>query len=363
MPDPMRAPAIAVALTLALGAATAAAQDTRPRADTLVMPRGPYIGGAAGASFLSDNDVRFGAVDSKTKYDVGPAGLISLGYAFPFGLRLEVEGGYRFNGVDEASSADGDGRLEVASAMLNAIYDVPLPTFGIPVTPHLGVGVGWAHLWNRSLPHGPAGTVVKGQDDVIAFQGIAGVDYVISPQLVAGIDYRYFVAHNASFDVVGGGNAQVGDVASHTVLATLRWYFTAPPAPAPVPVVAPPPAAPAAAPAGPRLFSVFFDFDRSELSPEAQPIIAEAARYAREGGVSRIMVTGHADRAGPASYNQTLSERRAESVRRALVREGISEAEITTVGRGETEPAVPTPDGVREPRNRRVEIVLQSAGA
>jgi outer membrane protein OmpA-like peptidoglycan-associated protein len=130
-----------------------------------------------------------------------------------------------------------------------------------------------------------------------------------------------------------------------------------------VPVVAPPPAAPAAAPAGPRLFSVFFDFDRSELSPEAQPIITEAARYAREGGVSRIMVTGHADRAGSDRYNQRLSERRAESVRRALVREGISEADISTVGRGETEPAVPTPDGVREPRNRRVEIVLQSAGA
>jgi OmpA-OmpF porin, OOP family len=355
------------AVTIVLAAASASAQDTRPRERDLVMPRGPYLGLGAGANFMEDNDIRFGAVDSKTKYDVGPAGLVSLGYGFPFGLRLELEGGYRSNGVDKVGGASGDGRLEIGSAMLNAIYDVPLPTFGIPVIPHIGAGVGWAHLWNRSLPHGPGGVTVKGQEDTIAFQGIAGVDYVVTPRLVAGIDYRYFLAHNADFKVAGTGtDAHVGDVGNHTVLASLRWYFSGPPPRAePVAAAAPPvaAAAPATPPTAPRVFNVFFDFDRSELSPEARPILAEAARFAQQGGVARVMVTGHADRAGAASYNQRLSERRAASVRQELVRQGIPEGEIATAGRGEGDPAVPTPDGVREPRNRRVEIVLQAPGA
>jgi outer membrane protein OmpA-like peptidoglycan-associated protein len=363
----MRAPVLA-GISILLAATAASAQDTRPPEQYLVMPRGPYVGLSGGASFLSDNDVRFDGVDSKTKYDPGPTGLLSLGYGFPFGLRLELEGGYRFNGIDTVDGFDGDGRMQVASAMLNALYDVPLPTFGIPVIPHVGAGIGWAHLWDKSLPHGPAGLTVKGQEDTIAFQGMAGLDYVVTPTLVAGIDYKYFVAHNADFQVAGTGtSAHVGDVDSHTVLASLRWYFGGPPPrPAPTPVAAPaaaaPAVAPAAAPGGPRVFNVFFDFDRSELSAEARPIIADAARNAKAGGVSRIMVTGHADRAGADRYNQGLSERRAAAVRQELVRQGVPDGQIVTAGRGESDPAVPTPDGVREPRNRRVEIMLQSAG-
>src|SRR5690606_30632769 len=136
-------------------------------------------------------------------------------------------------------------------AMVNAIYDVPLPTFGIPLLPHVGAGVGYAHLWNRSRPHGPGAVTVSGQDDVIAFQGIVGADYVISPNLVAGIDYEYFLAHNASFDAEGVGSAKVGDIGVHSVMASLRWYWGAPerrPEPVPAAAVAPPPAPPPAAP-------------------------------------------------------------------------------------------------------------------
>ena len=72
-----------------------------------------------------------------------------------------------------------------------------------------------------------------------------------------------------------------------------------------------------------------------------------------------IVATGHADRSGPTAYNQRLSERRAAAVKTALVREGVSEGTIQTAGRGENENLVPTADGVREPRNRRVEIVFR----
>jgi len=74
--------------------------------------------------------------------------------------------------------------------------------------------------------------------------------------------------------------------------------------------------------------------------------------------VTRIELTGHADRSGAPAYNQTLSEKRGAAVRNALVHLGIPAADITVIGKGEASPLVPTADGVREPQNRRVEIVL-----
>ena len=70
-------------------------------------------------------------------------------------------------------------------------------------------------------------------------------------------------------------------------------------------------------------------------------------------------MTGHTDTVGSAAYNQALSERRAASVQRVLVADGVPGGEITTIGVGKTGLLVPTADGVREPQNRRAEIVLQ----
>ena len=121
---------------------------------------------------------------------------------------------------------------------------------------------------------------------------------------------------------------------------------------------APQPAPVAAAPA-PAVSLVFFDFDSAVLTPEARAIVRTAAQQARRGGTARIEVTGHADTSGPASYNVGLSQRRANAVRTLLISEGVSQAEIAVAAKGETEPLVPTPDGVREPQNRRVEIVVK----
>ncbi|MBM3547479.1 MAG: OmpA family protein [Alphaproteobacteria bacterium] len=119
-----------------------------------------------------------------------------------------------------------------------------------------------------------------------------------------------------------------------------------------------PPPAPAPAPAA-RTYLVFFDFDRSDITPEAAAIIRQAADDAKRQNVRLIVATGHADRSGPTDYNQRLSERRAASVRAALVREGIPANTIQTSGRGENDNLVATADGVREPRNRRVEIAFR----
>lgn len=120
------------------------------------------------------------------------------------------------------------------------------------------------------------------------------------------------------------------------------------PKPAPQPKPAPAPV--------PRSFIVFFDWDSSVIKPDAQRVLRAAVGHAREVGATTINLEGHADRSGPTNYNQGLSLRRASAVREALVSMGMSASNISLVARGESDPLVRTADGVREPRNRRVEI-------
>jgi outer membrane protein OmpA-like peptidoglycan-associated protein len=119
-----------------------------------------------------------------------------------------------------------------------------------------------------------------------------------------------------------------------------------------------PAAAPPPAPGAGNSFIVFFDFDRAVLTPTAVQTIQQAAAQAKAGRSTRIEVTGHADRAGSDAYNLALSLRRANAVKDQMVREGIAANQIAVMGRGESQPLLPTADGVREPQNRRVEIVL-----
>jgi len=129
-----------------------------------------------------------------------------------------------------------------------------------------------------------------------------------------------------------------------------------------VPVPPPPPTPPspgpvAAAPAGARVFAVYFDWNRSSVGADAMPILQQAAAAYRAGGVVSVRVTGYADTSGSVRYNQRLSERRARHVADALVHMGVPAQTIAFGGVGENDLAVPTPDGVREPRNRRVTVV------
>jgi hypothetical protein len=117
-----------------------------------------------------------------------------------------------------------------------------------------------------------------------------------------------------------------------------------------------------AAPAQPRDFTVYFDFDKSNLTPEARQVVDSAIAAAKAGGPARIAITGNTDLSGTNPYNFVLSRRRAETVRNYMVARGIDAGEISIDARGKTEPAVRTADGIREPRNRRVEIVVTPEG-
>ena len=119
-------------------------------------------------------------------------------------------------------------------------------------------------------------------------------------------------------------------------------------------VPAPPPVVQAQA----RDFTVYFDFDKYDLTGAARRVVDAAIAAAKAGGPARIDVTGNTDLAGTNRYNLELSRRRAETVRNYMVAHGVDPGEINIGARGKTDPIVRTADGVREPRNRRVEIVI-----
>ena len=113
----------------------------------------------------------------------------------------------------------------------------------------------------------------------------------------------------------------------------------------------------------PDRYLVFFDWDKSDLSADAKKVLAQVADNVKKGKSARINVVGHADRSGSDAYNVGLSQRRANAVKAELVRLGLTAKEIATAAKGEREPLVQTKDGVREPQNRRVEIMYGKAGS
>ena len=104
---------------------------------------------------------------------------------------------------------------------------------------------------------------------------------------------------------------------------------------------------------------VFFPFDSAELRPEARNIIRSLADNVLRRENMKVGIYGFTDTAGSEDYNRRLSGARADAVAREMMRNGIDETRIITYGFGEENLRVPTPDGVREPVNRRVEIFLE----
>ena len=102
---------------------------------------------------------------------------------------------------------------------------------------------------------------------------------------------------------------------------------------------------------------MFFDFDQSDITPEAAAVLNSAVTAYGDCGMAAIMLAGHTDRAGSVAYNMALAGRRNASVEAYLTGRGVPAARISTEAFGESDPRVPTADGVRELQNRRVEIM------
>ena len=138
----------------------------------------------------------------------------------------------------------------------------------------------------------------------------------------------------------------------------------------------PPPAAPVAPPAAPAdpfggvdpnaqmaaenaKYLVFFDFDKYDINSGAAAVLDSVANEVRSRQLNGLHVVGHADKSGTNEYNMRLATRRANAIKDGLTSRGINGGTITTESRGEEEPLVDTPDGVREPANRRGEITFR----
>ncbi len=102
---------------------------------------------------------------------------------------------------------------------------------------------------------------------------------------------------------------------------------------------------------------VYFDFDSSEIKGDGTDIVAAHAKYLATNPTARVRLEGHTDDRGSREYNIGLGERRAQSVRRALLLQGASEAQLSTVSYGAERPAVAGHDETAWAKNRRVEIV------
>jgi len=102
---------------------------------------------------------------------------------------------------------------------------------------------------------------------------------------------------------------------------------------------------------------VYFDYDRAEIKPEFVPVVAAHAKFLNGSATRKVRLEGHSDERGSREYNIGLGERRAQAVRRALMLQGVTENQITTVSYGEERPAVQGSDESAYSKNRRVELV------
>ncbi|MGH7067787.1 MAG: OmpA family protein [Acetobacteraceae bacterium] len=341
-------------------------------ASALAQPfQGFYVGGAAGATLPGQESIRsspaLGLPSGRAEFSNGFVGLGSVGYGFGNGVRVELEGSWRNNAL-HALLRPGDptaagGRQVTTAVMANALFDVDIGSRWI--FPYLGAGVGYAWTdWQRISASGAEG--VFSADDTaggLAYQAMAGLSFPVPhvPGLSFTAEYRFFaVAGSLSMNSsnLSGGHLAEGDTdfsfnRDQSILLGVRYAFGVTP---PVMPAAAPQAAPA--PQQRRDFLVFFDWDKADLTERARQVVGEAAHEAAAGGVTRINVNGYTDTTGTPEYNHALSLRRARAVAAELIADGVPKGEIAIMGYGETHLLVPTGPGVREPQNRRVEIIL-----
>ena len=329
---------------------------------------GLYVGAGGGANLMLDENVKVnslgGSGSGHFKSTVGPAAAISLGYGLGNGLRVEVEGNYlrnTFNGVSGGTTGGG-GQEQKFGAFGNVLYDfVGLSPF---VQPYVGVGVGyeWAKETNLAITApGFASTARNNTDGSFAYQGIVGAAIPIAgaPGLALTADYRFTGlagTRNYSGQVNGfPATYKMDSNYNNTFMVGIRYAFGAAPMMAPM---APPAAAVPASPVS-RSYLVFFDWDKSNLTDRARQIVSEAAANSTKVQYTRLEVNGYTDTSGTPQYNQGLSIRRAQTVAAELVKDGVPKSAISIQGFGETHLLVATGPGVREPQNRRVEIIIK----
>jgi outer membrane immunogenic protein len=348
---------------------------------------GLYVGGNMGGVW-NDHAVNFGGTGLApaaraagvipTQLSESPAGFLGglqLGYNFNWGpVLLGVETDAQYSGLNDSSShtaTTSSGPFVTPTTTAQQSMDffgtlrgrVGFTPFGSTLIYGTG-GLAYGHVGVSSSVESTPCTAgfcnSRNTDDVhVGWTGGGGIEMAVAPQLSLKVEYLYYdlgTINQSYSDFAGrfGGTS----VTTHTAFngnvlrLGVNYHFGAPPPPPPAPA-----AMPAPPPAAAKVFIVFFDWDRDTITPEGQQIIQQAADAYESGSPVQLQVTGYTDRSGSPGYNQRLSERRANNVARALAALGVPKEQMSVSGRGENDNRVPTADGVREPQNRRVEIV------
>jgi len=401
-----------VVMVGALAGALAASQAVAEQAPGL------YVAGGVGYNWKSDQEVKsdatIGSTGQKYVYDLSTkdalAGFARLGWRYNDHFRVELEGAYRpgdinaAHGPEKRNYGNGlkddaicgtvsstvcsspSGKIDQTTLFVNAIYDF-YPEYSLH--PYIGAGIGLDYVNGKvdgRMAQVSQSISLKGSKVVPAAQFLLGVSAALSERLSLDLGYQLTyvgkVKYNSTVAALSGANgadfkpgAFEGDFNDQVLLVGLRYAlgakaapapapapYTPPPAPqppAPTPAPEPQPVAPAAPTAEARQFTVYFQFDRYALTQEAKAVVKSAADYAVSNNSHKVTVVGYTDTSGSAAYNIKLSQRRAGSTAKALVANGVADADISVSWKGETDLAVPTADGVREPRNRRATIDIQ----
>lgn len=268
-------------------------------------------------------------------------------------------------------TGDAAGKRQSWNLMLNVLFDV-INTDRFTISVGGGAGAVRSKIKNYQTAGQPV--FLNDRDWSFGYQGLAGMRFALSETTDLTFDYRYMQTQKAKF-VDGFGTGFQTKFKSHAALAGIAFKFggekvqqapaepmAAAPAPEPTytPAPAPTPVPEPVTQAQPGPFIIFFDWNQSSLTSEAQSILRNAVATFRNNGQAMIAVAGYADKSGADAYNDQLSMRRAEAVKSFLLQEGVQAQTISTEAFGERNPLVETADGVREPQNRRVEIKLSN---
>jgi outer membrane protein OmpA-like peptidoglycan-associated protein len=329
--------------------------------------QGLYVGAGAGYNLPQNVPLASGG---QLEPQGGFVGLGSVGYGLGNGMRFEVEGDYRHANLGRTTGAfSTSGSMKTYAVMVNGLFDLDA---GAPwIFPYLGGGLGyaWTNLSSQAA-FTPAsfpmlGNRVDQTQGGFAFQAIGGLSFPVPnvPGLSLATEYRFFaipgrenftgVQSLAGIASPAPFTLRAQHQSNHSFLLGVRYAFNVA---APVPVS---PAQPPPAPAVARSYLVFFDWDKAMLDDRARQIIKEAADNSTHVQYTRIEVNGYTDTSGTHRYNQGLSVRRARAVQAELIKDGVPANVITIQGFGDTNLLVPTGPRVREPQNRRVEIIIR----
>lgn len=374
----MRSISLAVALATTAISTAAVAKDNYWYTS---LKGGPSI--AQNATHFNDTNTDVATINTNTGFNV--AG--EIGYDFGM-FRTGLEIGYQRFGVGNVNNlvnagfiganginGDGSGSTQALSFMLNGLFDVSSGEdsgWGAQI----GAGIGLAQVKASKYATGTRAPFVDDSHTGLAWQLLANLSKSISDNVDLNLGYKYFKAPKVDLVAANGSNLY-SQHTSHNLTLGFTYNFggeeapapaqapaaVAPapePAPAPMPAPAPAPeAAPAPAPvAAPGPFIIFFDWDKSVITPEAASILKAAAKAYKDTGQSSVKLAGHADKSGTDAYNDALSARRSAAAKAFMIKEGVPENVIATESFGEGKPLVDTADGVREPQNRRVEITF-----